>query len=75
MQASPGRSNHITGDAIDINEEAFTNMNDPRIDIIALYFGLCRPVTEEQWHFETVNMALSDSETEEINNSTRNSVI
>jgi len=75
LQASPGRSNHITGDAIDINEEAFTNMNDARIDIIALYFGLSRPVSGEQWHFEPVNVSLSDDEIDEVNNNNRNSVI
>jgi len=75
LQSSPGRSNHITGDAIDINKNGFTNMNDARIDIIAFYFGLSRPVSVEQWHFESINMALSNSEKEEINNSTRNLVI
>ena len=49
-------------------------MNDARIDIIALYFGLSRPVSGEQWHFEAVNMALSVAEKEEIDNSNRNSV-
>lgn len=74
LQASPGRSNHITGDAIDINKNGFLNMNDSKIDIIALYFGLSRPVSGEQWHFEAVNVGLSDNEIEQIDNSTRNSV-
>ncbi len=62
LNASPGRSNHITGDAIDINKDSFTNMNDAVNDLVALYFGIMRPVGGEQWHFECTNLELSASE-------------
>jgi hypothetical protein len=74
LNDSPGRSNHITGDAIDINSDGFLNKNDTKIDIIALYFGLSRPVPFEQWHFEPTNLQLSESEKEEIENNKRNSI-
>jgi hypothetical protein len=73
LNDSPGRSNHITGDAIDINSDGFLNKNDTKIDIIALYFGLSRPVPFEQWHFEPTNLQLSDGEIEEIKSNDRNS--
>jgi len=67
----PGRSNHITGDAIDINSEGFTNKDDAMIDLIALNFGLIRPVPGEQWHFECTNVQLSTAEKELVNANTR----
>jgi|GEM_PF-3012122 len=74
LDKSPGRSNHITGDAIDVNSNGFLNKNDTRIDIIALYFGLSRPVPNEQWHFEPTNLGLSPNEAEIVNDSQRNSL-
>lgn len=75
LDKSPGRSNHITGDAIDINASGFLNMNDTKIDIIALYFGVSRPVPGEQWHFECVNSEVPDHERDLINQSTRNTLV
>ena len=56
------RSKHITGDAIDINSHSFTRRNDAINDLIALRFGLIRPVGGEQWHFEITNVAFSKEE-------------
>jgi hypothetical protein len=71
---SPGRSKHITGDAIDINTKGFINRNDTKIDIIALYFGLSRPVPGEQWHFEVTNLQLSSSEKKKTEKTNRNNI-
>jgi hypothetical protein len=66
LRTPPNRSNHITGDAFDISsaqsEHYFVNRNDAIYDLIALYFGLMRPVPREHWHFECTNVELSDSE-------------
>ena len=59
-----GRSKHITGDAIDINYGSFTKMNDAMNDLIALRFGLIRPVSGEQWHFEITNIEFTAAEKE-----------
>lgn len=58
----PDRSNHIPGDAIDVNHHSFTRMNEAMVDLIALNFGLIRNVDDEQWHFECTNIQLSTSE-------------
>lgn len=71
INAIPGRSNHITGDAIDINADGFTNQNEAMIDLIALNFGLIRPVPGEQWHFECTNVQLSTSEKALVDANTR----
>ncbi len=74
LNAIPGRSNHITGDAIDINYGNFSNMNDAMLDLIALNFGLIRPVPGEQWHFECTNVQISSSEKALVDANTRESL-
>lgn len=64
----PGVSNHITGDAIDINYHAFINPDDAIIDLIALNFGLVRCASDEQWHFERTDLEVLIDEQELIDN-------
>jgi hypothetical protein len=75
LNAIPDRSNHITGDAIDINQAGFTNMNEAMIDLIALNFGLNRPVPGEQWHFECTNVVLSAGEQKLVDDNPRESTV
>jgi hypothetical protein len=62
LKGGHNRSKHITGDAIDINSGNFKNKNDAIHDLIALKFGIVRPVPKEQWHFEITNVEFSESE-------------
>ncbi|MBN2536634.1 MAG: DUF4157 domain-containing protein [Spirochaetales bacterium] len=75
LNIGPGRSNHITGDAVDINESNFVNMNDAILDLIALYFGIMRPVPREHWHFECTNVELSNTERALIQRNGRDTVL
>ncbi|MBI9056013.1 MAG: hypothetical protein JEY96_19485 [Bacteroidales bacterium] len=67
----PGRSKHITGDAIDINSNGFINKNDAIIDLIAINFGIVRCASGEQWHFECTDLRVSNSEQELVEHEKR----
>ncbi len=70
-----GKSLHAGRDgvagAIDIDIPwVFSNRYDPMIDILALYFGLKRPVKDsssspEDWHFEKIGNVLQGDEIDE----------
>ena len=80
LTARPNRSNHIEGNAIDINSKYFINRNDAIIDLISLKFGIFRCAGGEQWHFECTNVALDEADIEqhlhgaEINSSPNSSI-
>jgi hypothetical protein len=44
------------------NSGNFKNKNDAIHDLIALKFGIVRPVPKEQWHFEITNVEFSEKE-------------
>lgn len=67
ISSGHSRSKHITGDAIDINSGNFKNRNDAIHDLIALKFGIIRPVGGEQWHFEITNVEFSKEEKKLLN--------
>lgn len=67
LNSGHNRSKHTTGDAIDINSGNFKNRNDAIHDLIALKFGIIRPVGGEQWHFEITNVEFSKEEKKLLN--------
>ena len=71
LSGRPGRSKHITGNAIDVNSNGFINKNDAIIDLIAINFGLVRPASGEQWHFECTDLRVSSSEQELVEHEKR----
>jgi hypothetical protein len=71
VSGRPGRSKHITGDAIDINSNGFINKNDAIIDLIAINFGIVRCASGEQWHFECTDLRVSNSEQELVEHEKR----
>jgi len=66
LSGKPGKSLHITGNAIDVNSKNFTYRDEGITDLLALNFGLVRCAPGEQWHFECTDLRVSSSEQEVI---------